>query len=105
MRAVIPALLSLCLTAFAALSNPPTLVNLRIEGADHTIYEGPILTRGHNVTSPSGGTHHCDGTNNNVNPTPGPTCTTALNDAAKLSSFDWDGFVAMNIFTNLRILN
>ena len=73
--------------------NHPTLVNLRIEGADKTIFEGHIVTRGHNVTTVSGGTHHCDGTNNNENEFPGPTCTSALDDASKEKGFQWDGYV------------
>jgi len=71
--------------------NKETLVNLRVEGAEKTIFEGPVLTKGHNVTTASGGDHHCDGTNNNENPLPGPTCTSALDDAAKLNHFTFDG--------------
>ncbi|TCD66108.1 hypothetical protein EIP91_001760 [Steccherinum ochraceum] len=71
--------------------NLGTIVNLRIEGAEKTIFEGPIFTRGHNVTTVSGGTHHCDGTNNNENPHPGPTCTSALADAAHREGFAFDG--------------
>ncbi|KAF5334862.1 hypothetical protein D9758_014275 [Tetrapyrgos nigripes] len=72
-------------------TNLGTVVNLRIEGRDHTIFEGPISTRGHNVTTVSGGTHHCDGTNRDENPYPGPTCTSALDDAARKHNFSWDG--------------
>ncbi|OBZ76315.1 hypothetical protein A0H81_03183 [Grifola frondosa] len=72
-------------------SDAGAVVNLRIEGANNTIFEGPIFTRGHNVTTVSGGTHHCDGTNLNANLTPGPTCTSALDDASKLARFTWDG--------------
>ncbi|KAJ7176697.1 hypothetical protein C8R46DRAFT_1346679 [Mycena filopes] len=72
-------------------TNPSTLVHLRIEGANSTIYEAPILTRGHNITTASGGTHHCDGTNLNANVIPGATCTSALDDAAKLAKFSYDG--------------
>jgi len=83
------------LAAFTLLSsvaaNHPTLVNLRIEGSTSTIFEGPIITRGHNVTTHSGGNHHCDGTNNHANPAPGPTCTSALDDAHKLAHFPFDG--------------
>ncbi|THV06381.1 hypothetical protein K435DRAFT_743842 [Dendrothele bispora CBS 962.96] len=79
---------------------PPTnlgiVVNLRIEGRNHTIFEGPIFTRGHNVTTVSGGTLHCDGTNHNENPYPGPTCTSALDDASKKANFTWDGTVFGN---------
>jgi hypothetical protein len=69
----------------------PTLAFLRIEGANNTIYEGPVLPRGSPVTTLSGGTHHCDGTNNGENPTPGATCTNALDWAAKHGHFDFDG--------------
>ncbi|KAF8808424.1 hypothetical protein BYT27DRAFT_7137375 [Phlegmacium glaucopus] len=75
----------------SAAINKPTLVNLRIEGLEKTIFEGTLLTRGHNVTTVSGGTHHCDGTNNNANPQPGPTCTSALDDAATRHGFTFDG--------------
>jgi len=90
-------LLPLTLVAMLALfsssvsANKKTLVNLRIEGSTSTIFEGPIMTRGHNVTTHSGGNHHCDGTNNNENPIPGPTCTSALDDASKLAKFPFDG--------------
>ncbi|PPQ72836.1 hypothetical protein CVT24_012882 [Panaeolus cyanescens] len=66
-------------------------VNLRIEGEDSTIFEGSIRTRGHDITTAQGGTHHCDGTNNNENPHPGPTCTSALADAAHEHGFGFDG--------------
>ncbi|KAK7692918.1 hypothetical protein QCA50_004556 [Cerrena zonata] len=79
----------------AATPTPPlpksAIVNLRIEGLLRTIFEGPIHTRGHNVTTASGGTHHCDGTNNNESPISGPTCTTALDDASRRGDFTWDG--------------
>ncbi|KAK7018362.1 surface cell-adhesion protein [Favolaschia claudopus] len=71
--------------------NHPTRVNLRIEGANRTIFEGPIVTTGHNVTTVSGGAHHCDGTNNGENEFQGPTCTSALDDAARKEGFQWDG--------------
>ncbi|KAI4121692.1 MAG: hypothetical protein LQ338_006223 [Usnochroma carphineum] len=68
-----------------------SIVNLRIEGAANTIYEAPILSGPRNITTPSGGTHHCDGTNLNANPTPGNTCTDALDAASKLLKFPYDG--------------
>ncbi|KAF7790668.1 hypothetical protein EIP86_001624 [Pleurotus ostreatoroseus] len=81
--------------AFAAPTNSSTnlgtVVNLRIEGANRTIFEDFIFTRGHRVTSASGVTLDCDGTNNHTNPFPGPTCTSALEDASKLKHFTWDG--------------
>ncbi|TFK36758.1 hypothetical protein BDQ12DRAFT_686451 [Crucibulum laeve] len=72
-------------------SNKGTFVNLRIEASQKTIFEGVVFTRGHDVTSATGGTHHCDGTNNNTNSRPGPTVTTALDDAARRHGFSWDG--------------
>ncbi|KAF5374444.1 hypothetical protein D9615_009101 [Tricholomella constricta] len=75
----------------APTSNVGTAVNLRIEGDTGTIFEGPVFTQGHDVETASGGTHHCDGTNLNANPAPGPTATSALDDAAKLQGFAWDG--------------
>ena len=80
--------------------NQGVLVNLRIEGAVETIFEGLVFSRGHNVTTQSGGTHHCDGTNNHINPTPGATATSALDDASDLAHFTWDGYVIF-FFSNL----
>ena len=82
------ALLSSVLAADAPIS-----VNLRIEGAEKTIFEGTVLTQGHNVTTALGGTHICDGTNNNANPKPGATCISALDDGAKKNNFKFDGYV------------
>ncbi|PFH48294.1 hypothetical protein AMATHDRAFT_65767 [Amanita thiersii Skay4041] len=71
-------------------SGPTAIVNLRIEGRSSTIFEGYISTKGHDVTTASGGTHHCDGTNNNQNPNPGSTCTSALDTASNNYNFPWD---------------
>lgn len=71
--------------------NIGAFIPLRIEGEHGTIFEGPIFTRGHNVTTPSGGNHHCDGTNLKAHPFPGPTATSALADAAKAKGFLFDG--------------
>ena len=93
-------LFSLTLVAVLALlssvlaEDHPTSVNLRIEGSTNTIFEDSVETRGHNVTTVSGGNHHCDGTNNNENPSPGPTCTSALDDAAHRHHFAFDGYVS-----------
>lgn len=75
----------------AADSGKSAKVNLRIEGASSTIFEGWIQTKGHEVTTVLGGTHKCDGTNNGANPTAGPTLTGALDDAARRGQFIWDG--------------
>ena len=91
---LLTATLSRAAAAPADAALPPnlgTFVNLRIEGANRTIFEDVIFTRGHTATTVSGGTHHCDGTNNHENAEPGPTCTSALDDASKLKHFTWDG--------------
>jgi len=88
------AFLATVISAVVAAPNPegPKIsVNLRIEGATSTIFEGHIRTRGENVTTPSGGTHLCDGTNNGANPSPGATCTSALADASRKKGFPFDG--------------
>lgn len=67
------------------------VVSVRVEGATGTIFEGNVLTSGHVVTTATGGTHLCDGTNGGANPHPGPTPTSALDDASRLAGFTWDG--------------
>ena len=69
----------------------PVGVTLRVEGRTQTIFDGPVTTDGHDVTTPSGGTHRCDGTNGSAEPSPGPTATAALDDAARLAGFSFDG--------------
>jgi hypothetical protein len=76
----------------ATAGNGPVLVNLRVEGSYRTIFEGTVATYGRKVTTPAGGTHHCDGTNNGSSPVAGATATTALDDASKQGSFDYDGY-------------
>ena len=76
-------------TTHAAYRKVP--VFLRVEGADKTIFEAVVLTVGHSVTTVSGGTHICDGTNNNASLTPGATATGALDTASHKSRFTWDG--------------
>jgi len=75
----------------AVAASTPVMVNVRVEGATTTIFEGPVVTDGHDVTTAAGGTHVCDGTNNNANPEPGPTATAALDDAARSGGFTFDG--------------
>lgn len=81
----------LALTLPAAASAAPTAVHVRVEGLTSTIFDGPVTTDGKTITTPSGGTHVCDGTNGGANPTPGPTLTSALDDAAAKGGFSWDG--------------
>jgi hypothetical protein len=70
------AALLVCASAQAA----PVTVNLRVEGSTSTIFEGPITTDG-KVIDKGDGPHPCDGTNLGSNPSPGPTMTSALDDA------------------------
>lgn len=65
--------------------------NLRIEGFTDTIYEGPIFTGPQDVTTPSGGSHLCNGENGGANPSPGGTATTGIASAAGLCGFGFDG--------------
>jgi hypothetical protein len=71
-----------CPSAMAA----PATVDLRVEGADDTIFEGTVRTDGHAIEQDRNGAQPCDGTNGGANPTPGPTATSALDDAVA-----WDG--------------
>jgi hypothetical protein len=75
----------------AAVSAAPTAVNVRVEGIDSTIFDGPVTTDGKAITTAAGGTHLCDGTNGGANPSAGPTLTSALDDAAAKGGFTWDG--------------
>ena len=77
--------------AAPAAAADPVSINLRVEGLSKTIFDGAVTTDGHNVTTQSGGTHHCDGTNNGAHPSPVPTATAALDDGARLNGFTWDG--------------
>jgi len=74
----------------------PTQVSVRIEGRSETLFEGPILTEGHNVraSSDSGAPkagRRCNGLNNGQNLAPGPTPTAASVDALALIGEDFDG--------------
>ena len=68
----------------------PVSVTLRVEGSKQTIYEDRVTTDGHLVTTPSGGTHKCDGTNGGAHPSPGPVATAALDDGSRTGAFTWD---------------
>jgi hypothetical protein len=78
-------LLLTAVAAPAALAAPVT-VNLRIEGASSTIFEGPVTTDAKTIAG-----HPCDGTNGGQNPSPGPTMTSALDDASLAHGFTWSG--------------
>lgn len=70
----------------------PTEVNVRIEGRSETLFEGPVLTGGHNVKALSDAEpHRCDGVNNGKYATPGPTPTAASVDAMSIVGEGFDG--------------
>src|SRR3954463_9732234 len=71
-----------CAPAWAA----PVTVNLRVEGAKTTIFEGKVKTDGHQIEQDKNGPQACDGTNGGATPAAGPTITSALDDAVA-----WDG--------------
>jgi hypothetical protein len=85
------AVLIAALACAAPATASPTKVNVRVEGAKKTIFEGAVTTDGHALTKDASGPHPCDGTNGGANPTPGATLTAALDDATKLSGLDWTG--------------
>jgi hypothetical protein len=92
-------------TAAPAGAADPVSVNLRVEGQSQTIFDGPVTTDGHQITTSSGGTHPCDGTNNGAHQSPVPTPTAALDDGARLNNFAWDGdwFPSFNDFLVNRV--
>ena len=85
------AALLLVLGAAPAADAVPVTVNLRVEGLNRTVFDGPVTTDAHVVTTAAAGSHTCDGTNGGAEPAPGPTATGALDDAAKLGGFTIDG--------------
>lgn len=93
--ALLAALTLISLTAPAA-SAAPAEVNVRIEGKTETLFEGPVLSDGHNVRgltdteAPAWG-RRCNGLNNGANPTPGPTPTAASVDAMAILGEGFDG--------------
>jgi Domain of unknown function (DUF4430) len=75
-----------------AVQAAPTEVSVRIEGKSETLFEGPILTDGHKIRASSDKkARHCDGTNNNQYPAPGPTPTSSAVDAMSILGQGFDG--------------
>ncbi|MEU0992045.1 DUF4430 domain-containing protein [Streptomyces sp. NPDC005953] len=72
-------------------TNAPVFVKLTVQGPEGRLFKGLIRTKGHDVTTATGGTHRCDGTNGGQYPTAVPTPTAALDDAARKRHFTWDG--------------
>lgn len=70
----------------------PTELTVRIEGKERTLFEGPILTEGHDLQASSDTRlRHCDSTNGAAHPAPGPTPTAAAVDAMELIGQSFDG--------------
>lgn len=91
-RRALPGALVLLSVAAPAAVAVPTNVTLRVEGASKTIFDGQVVSDGHDLTTAAGGgPHPCDGTNNGAYPSPGATATAALDDAARANGFSWDG--------------
>ena len=90
--------LCFCAPAWAA----PVTVQLRVEGASATLFEGPVTTDGKTIvdgpTEPAPGPHPCDGTNEGANPAPGPTMTSALDDGQAGDAYTWAGSWNVGLF-------
>lgn len=69
-----------------------TELTVRIEGAQKTLFEGPIETDGHQIEAASDTEPRpCDATNNGAHSEPGPTPTAASVDAMELIGEGFDG--------------
>ncbi|MFD3640296.1 DUF4430 domain-containing protein [Streptomyces griseus] len=75
----------------AAFTNAPVRVTVTVQGPDGLLFQKKVFTWGHDVTTATGGTHKCDGTNGSAHATKVPTPTAALDHAAKRNGFTWDG--------------
>ncbi|RSS59181.1 DUF4430 domain-containing protein [Streptomyces sp. WAC01280] len=75
----------------AGFTNAPVRVTVTVQGPDGPLFEKKIFTWGHDVTTTTGGTHKCDGTNGGAHTSKVPTPTAALDHAAKRNGFTWDG--------------
>jgi hypothetical protein len=89
-RGALPVALAIAAVSAPTAGAAPVSVNLRVEGASSTIFDGPVTTDGHTISTASGGAHPCDGTNAGAFPSPVPTATAALDDGARLNGFTWD---------------
>lgn len=70
---------------------PNVSVQVRVQGRFKTIFDGRVVSQGHIVKPESGYDYCCDG-NNEEHPHPGwPTVTSALDTAAHVHHFTWDG--------------
>jgi hypothetical protein len=87
-RGALPVVVAIAAVAAPTAAAAPVSVNVRVEGASKTIFDGQVTTDGHAIATPTAGmSHPCDG----GGATPVPTATAALDDAARLNNFTWDG--------------
>jgi hypothetical protein len=86
------ALLMMIVTgALAAGSAPAAVVDVRVEGATQTLFEGPVRSSGNPVRSASDTQQrHCDATNNSQHPTPGATATGTAVEGLRTAGMDFD---------------
>jgi Domain of unknown function (DUF4430) len=95
MRTTIATLtVAILLIIAAGVQAAPTLVNVRIEGKGETLFEGPVLTEGHDVKASSDIQERpCDGIDplDPQNKTPGSTPTSASVDAMSIVGETFDG--------------
>ncbi|MDX6643164.1 MAG: hypothetical protein QOD76_1126 [Solirubrobacteraceae bacterium] len=101
------AVLAIAATAApASAANDPIRVHVRVEGKTQTLFDGNVLTKGHAIDAQDGtGPHKCDGTNNHVNATPGPTVFAAFDDGRAKAHLTWAGkwFSSFEDFSIARI--
>ncbi len=78
-------------TSSNAPAAPSSTANVRVEGSATTLFEGLVTSSGSPVKAASDTTqHHCDGTNNDRNPSPGATATDAASEGLRLAGMDFD---------------
>jgi hypothetical protein len=84
------AVLSLTLVGVAGAA--PTQVEVRIEGRSETLFEGPVLTDGHDIKALSDSeSRRCNGLDNGADVLAGPTPTAASVDAMRIIGEPFDG--------------
>jgi hypothetical protein len=88
-RGAVPAVLAIIAASAPAAGAAPVTVDVRVEGATQTIFEGPVTTDVHQTITPTDGQPRtCDGSS--VGNPSGPTAIGALDDAARGGGFVWD---------------
>src|SRR5918992_434230 len=88
-RGAVPAALAIVAASAPVADAAPVTVDVRVEGATQTIFEGPVTTDVHQTITPTDGQPRtCDGSS--VGKPAGPTAIGALDDAARTGGFIWD---------------